>query len=115
MSGSWYTVSSGQTINAADLNQFSNALHVGTGGTEVGDFFIAGQTQASGDVLSNWIVTLNHQNAPSTVGLSVVSSLNMQATYPQPNNYKPTGFQLYGRAAGANQNTNATGTYTATY
>src|SRR5579859_3715052 len=106
---------SNNKCNAADINQFSNALHVTTGNFETGDFFLACQTQASGNIISNWIVTLNHQNAPASVTLTTTSSLNLQATYPKSGNLAPTGFQLYAAAAGANNNTNAAGTWSASF
>jgi hypothetical protein len=116
---SWYTVATGQTINAADINQFSNALEVPAGNTEIGWYFLAGFTYSNGDVVSDWITTLNHANAPSTVALNfaILSPIGYQTGSVTTNNLEASGFQVYGYAdtSAPNHNAHCGGQYTATY
>src|SRR5579863_10222873 len=116
---SWYTVSTGQTINAADINQFANALEVPAGNTEIGSYVLAGLTTNNGDVVSTWVVTLNHANAPSTcaLGTPTLGPHSLQSGSYTTNHLAANGFQLYAFADGTAPSPNAYvgGTYTATY
>jgi len=117
MPGSWYTVASGATINAADVNQFSNALHVPVASTETGAYFMAGISNNLGDTLSIWVVTLNHQNAPSTVTIdtSILSPTGLQATFPKTAHFQANGFQVYAGMNATQSDCGAGGIYTASY
>jgi hypothetical protein len=114
---SLYTVSSGQVINANDINQLVNALQVPSGGSEVWQYFLAGLSNAQTDVISNWITTRNHGTAPSSVTLdhSILSPIGYSSY--AAGNLQGSGFQAFGYAdsSAPNHNCHVGGNYTAAF
>jgi hypothetical protein len=97
---SLYTVSSGQVINANDINQLVNVLQVPSGGSEVWQYFLAGLSYVTNDVISNWITTRNHGTAPSSVTLDHTIQTSVGFNSFQAGNIQGNGFQAYGGADG---------------
>lgn len=65
---SLYTVSSGATINAADVNQLVNTLQAGSGATESAKYWTeAGTYDNTGSTLGEWIQTKSATSTPVSV------------------------------------------------
>lgn len=114
---SLYTVSSGTTINAADINQLVNVLAQQSGGQEIGTYFLQGGTYEGGWVISNWIVTRSYGSTPVSVTLDTsISSSN--ANTPTAAYTSNSGFQTQFSAtagSGINHTSRAAGHYTVQY
>lgn len=107
---SLYTVTSGQVVNAADLNQLVNVLQVGSGGTESAKYWVqAGTGNGTGWVIGDWIQTKSAQSVPVSVivDTSITSPLNVNA--PNTQQLNSSGFFVGAGSTGGPSNTSRYG------
>lgn len=95
-----YNVSNGNSINALDLNQIVLELQKAAGVTETGNYFLAGNTNQTSGVVSNWISFRSRVSTP--VSVSVDTSLQAPTGgigTSNAGNIQASGFQVYGFVA----------------
>ena len=110
-----YTVSTGGTINAADINQLVNSLQRSSGQSEVGHYFLFGSGYATNATVSASISTLSKGATPvsSSFDTSIFASTGIGAiTIAHLDSY---GFQIYAQASSAGTGIGAAGAFTINY
>lgn len=110
------TVVNGQLSDASQIMDIVNVLQVPVGGSETGFWFMAGNNNVSGGVLSLWVVFLNHFSTPS--GVTINTSIGAPAGGMGSltvNNVTLSGFQIYANVSTGSNNATAGGGYTANF
>ena len=112
---SLYTVSSGTTINAQDINQVVNVLQQQSGGQEIGVYFIAGCPFESSAVVAQYVNTISRGSAPVSVTIDTSRQSPISLNAPTTNILSRSGFQVYAFATGSANNARVGGNYTVQY
>jgi hypothetical protein len=110
-----YTVSSGQTINAADINQLVNVLQCPSGSQEAGQYFIVDWANSSNEFFGQWISTRSRGSTPVSVSVDTSLGLSGNANPPSTNHLGSSGFQLYTSSTSASNNIGFGGNWTVQY
>lgn len=102
-----YTVATGNTINALDVNQIVNVLQKPSGATEAGKYFLGASIYTNGALASMYVLTLSRNATPVSVSIDTldqapVGGMGAMATA----NLTQGGFQLYS-LSGTTQGVNA--------
>lgn len=108
-----YQVSSGQTINANDINQLVNTLMAPSGAQEIGFFAITFNASNSGYIGANWIKTTSQGSTPVSITLSNVSSAGCGTV--QTSSSSAYGFQASAASSFAGGNLHFNANYTVQY
>lgn len=112
---SLYTVSSGTTINAQDVNQLVNVLQQQSGGQELGKYYLTFNASASGYFGSVWIVSLSRVSTPVSVTIDTSIANPVFCNNVATSNLGTAGFQIFAQSTGANGNCRVGGVYTIQY
>ena len=115
---SLYTVNTGNTINAADLNQVVNVLQVPSGGTEAGQYFLAGPVYTSAAVVALFMPSRSRGATPVSVAVdtSLLSPTGGMSGTPSTNGLGTAGFQIFSLSTtGPNPNARCAGAWTIQY
>lgn len=110
-----YTVSSGNTINAADINQMVNILQQQSGGQEVGKYHLMFNSYTNGAQGQCWIPTLSRNSAPVSVTIDTTDQAPQNCGAPNTNLLKSSGFQIYAASNGQWLTCNTGGNFTVQY
>lgn len=110
------SIINGQLNDASQIMDLIQALQQPVGGSEVGYWFLAGNTSVSGGIVSMWVTLLNHFSTPSGITVNTTIStptggLNTLVT----NNIESSGFQLFATATSGSGNARAGGSYVASF
>lgn len=110
-----YTVTTGSTINAADINQLVNSAQRPSGGQETGSYYLNGWSNASTDNISQWIPSLSRGASPVSVSIdtSIQAAVNVNA--PSTEKLNANGFHVLTTATGATVSGYVGGAYTISY
>ena len=110
-----YTVSSGNTINATDINQLVNVLMQPSGGQEIGAYYLDGWASGSGQEIGDWVSTLSRGATPVSVSIdtSIASPYNINS--PSTNSLNSNGFHVYATSNGSSSKCYVGGKYTLQY
>lgn len=112
---SLYQVSTGQTINAADVNQLVDELEQQSGGQELGKYFLAGGIYANIATVSNYIPSRSRYSTPVSIQVDDADQGHTGGFngVPIASNLTTAGFQIYcNNTTGPNTNGRAGGNYT---
>ena len=113
-----YTVALNQTIEPTDINQAVNVLQQPSGGTETGNYFLAGPVYANGAVVSEYVNSRSRGSVPVSVSIdesTLAHTGGMNAT-PSTGQLTSGGFQIYSlNTTGPNVNARAGGAFTIQY
>jgi len=110
------TVTMGNTILAADVNQLVNVLQRAAGQTEVGHYVLAGADYAANAFVSMYMPSLSRGATPVSVSIDtadIVPSGGMGT--PSTGVLTAGGFQIFNAPVAANLNPRAGGNYTIQY
>lgn len=112
-----YTVSNGNTANAADLNQIINVLQQPTGGTETGKYVLGGSPYTSNAVISTNINTLSRNATPVSVSIDTSAQAPAGGMGTVSTGFlTSSGLQIYClNATGPSTNARASGNFTVQY
>ena len=72
-----YTVSTGTTVNANDINQFTNALAQPSGGSESQTIFVQIGAFQTNSTVSQWIASRSQGSAPVSTSVTATTSAGM--------------------------------------
>lgn len=109
-----YSVSNGMSINSTDLDQIVNELQKASGVQEAGNYFLAGNTNQTAGVISNWVTFRSRYSTPvsATIDTSTLASTG-GAGSPATSNLAVNGFQVwFGVASPPQGNARCGGAYT---
>lgn len=113
-----YTVSGGNVIQSADIDQLVNVLQQPSGGQEKGKYFMAGPVYANGAVVAEYVGSLSRGATPISVTIDeadLAHTGGMNAT-PTTAQLTASGFQVFSvTTTGPNVNARAGGNYTIQY
>lgn len=112
---SLYTVSSGSTINAQDVNQLVNVLQVGSGGTETGQYYLGFSGYDSSALGSMYLETRSHGATPVSVTVDTSIQSPSNCVSPTTNGLSQYGFQLFSSSSVAAHNCHEAGAWTVQY
>jgi hypothetical protein len=110
------TVLNGQLTDAGQLNDIINALQQPSGGSETGNWFMAGSSALTNGTVSVWLIFTNHLSTPSGISINTsilapTGGLGSVATA----HLETTGVQIYAPASAASNNAGAGGGYTTSF
>lgn len=109
---SLYTVVTGNTIAAQDINQVINVLQEPSGSSEVGQYWLAGSSYAANALISQWIQSQSRTSTPVSVSIDESIQAPSNCGTPSVSNLKSSGFQLYAFGSGVFTSANVAGVYT---
>lgn len=113
---SLYTVTSGQVVNAADLNQLVNVLQVGSGGTESWKYWIEGGTSNNtGFSVGQWIATQSKGSTPVSVIVDTSITPPNSLSTPTTQQLSSSGFFVGSGSTGTSNTARLGGLYTVQY
>lgn len=105
------TVTTGNTILAADINQLVNVLQRASGQTETGKYWAGGWSNAASDLISTYYISLNRTSVPVSVTLDTVdASTNVGAV--NNDHLTANGVHIYFFSSVANTGCNGAGNVT---
>lgn len=109
-----YTVSSGTTINAQDVNQIVNTLQQGSGGTETGKYWVESGSANSGWSLGQWIQSQSRTTIPVSVSVDT-STVLAGVSGVSTQNLTSSGFAIGAGATGVSNTARYAGNFTIQY
>lgn len=112
---SLYTVTSGNTIQAQDVNQIIDVLQQPSSGQEKGHYFVAGTTTANNLLFSGYVASLSRNATPVSVTLDTSDHSPQNCNAPSYNYLTQGGFQVYTRSTASSGDVNVGGNYTIQY
>jgi hypothetical protein len=112
-----YTVSTGNTIQAQDVNQVVNVLQRASGQQEIGKYFLAGPTYANGALVSQYMSSISRNTTPVSVSIDTADQAPAggMSTTPNTGNLTANGFQVWTLTTTTNLNSRAAGNMTIQY
>ncbi len=110
------TVTTGNTILAADINQLVQVLQRAAGQTETGKYHLGGSSYTNGALVSMYMPSLSRTTAPvsASIDTSDTAPSGLQAA-PSTGHLTANGFQVFAFGSGTTSNCNAGGNYTIQY
>ena len=112
---SLYTVSSGQVINAADVNQLVNVLQAGAGVQEVGGYYLNGWGNAANDQIGAWVPSRSRGSTPVSVSTDTSVQAATNCGSVSTNALTSNGFHASTLTTGASTACYVGGQYTIQY
>lgn len=109
------TVTTGNTILAADVNQLVYVLQRQTGQTEAGQYKFAGSSYASGCWLGTYIPSLSRNTTPVSASLDTSIGLSTGLNTPSVSSLGASGFLVFSTSSTTNTTLLAGGNYTIQY
>jgi len=110
------TVTTGNTILAADINQVVNVLQRASGQTEVGKYMLEGNFYVSGAFVSVYIPSLSRGATPVSLVIDTADnapSANLNA--PSTDHLTASGFHVFSTSTAISANQFCAGNYTIQY
>ena len=108
-----YTVTTGNTILAADVNQLENVLQRSSCQIEAGAYFMAGGVYTNTAYVSSYVASLSRISTPVSVSLDTsIQAPAGNISSVTANNLTFGGFQCFAQCSAANTNARAGGLYT---
>lgn len=107
-----YTVSTGNTIAAADIDQLVNVLQEPSGNTETGGYFISFAAYVNSGVSGTWINSLSRNSVPVSVSVNTSVNSPSNCASPSTDHVTANGFHVYTFSTGINASCNVGGVYT---
>lgn len=109
------TVTTGNTVLAADINQLVNVLQRAASQTEGGKHILNGWSNASGDTIGQYMQSISRGSTPSsvTIDTSDYSATNLNA--PTTANLTANGFFIKATSTGATTSAFVGGNFTIQY
>lgn len=111
-----YTVSTGATINANDLNQVINVLQAPSGAQENGTYFLTGTGTSGITGLGAWVPSLSRTSTPASVSINTSIQAPVNCNSPSTNNLSSNGFHVAtAYSTASNVAANVAGNFTIQY
>lgn len=108
------TVTTGNTVLAADINQLVNVLQAPSGATETGKYFAQGGTNASGWVVAVWVQSQSRTSVPVSVTFDTSTAL-VGLSGASTSQLGSTGFLVGAGGTGVSNTARMGGNYTIQY
>lgn len=112
---SLYTVTTGSTILAADVNQLVNVLQRASGQTEAGKYFMAVPAYTTGAVIAQYICSLSRVSTPVSVSIDTADLSPVTCNSPTTARLTANGFQVTTNSTGTTTSGGCGGNYTIQY
>ena len=109
------TVTTGNTILAADINQLVNVLQRPSGSTESGGYYIEGGTYQTNATIGQWISSLSRNATPVSVNIDTSVTSPTGVNSPTTQALSANGFFVIASAIGAGNTSRVGGLYTIQY
>ena len=109
---SLHTVTVGGTIQAGDVNQFTNVLQEPSGGTQAGKYWLAGASYVKNALISQYIESLSRGATPVSVSIDTADNAPSHMGSPSTDNLTGNGFQVFAFSTGVFTSCNAAGNFT---
>jgi len=109
------TVSTGNTILAADVNQLVNVLQRPSGQTETGKYYMAGFATTSSQTLNCYIPSQSRTSTPVSVTIDTADLSPTGINTPTTAHLTSSGFNVGATSTGSGSNIGAGGNYTIQY
>jgi len=110
------TVTTGNTILAADINQVVNVLQRAAGQTEVGKYMLEGNAYASGAYISSYMPSLSRGATPVSVMIDTADNApTALLNAPSTDHLTANGFHVFANTSGISLNQFCAGNYTIQY
>jgi|SRR5216683_2139917 len=108
-------VTTGNTINAADLNQLVFVLQRQTGQTEVGDYYLTEGAYSIGATMGYYVSHLSRTSVPT--GVVIDTSLQAASNFNAPgtDHLTANGFHVFALASAIATGCNVGGVYTTSF
>lgn len=110
-----YTVTTGNTVLAADVNQMVNVLQRAASQTETGGYFLTFNAYTSACYGGTWINSLSRVSVPASVSIDTSVQAPAGCNSPSTNNVTANGFHVYAGTSASTINANVGGLYTLQY
>ena len=106
------TVSTGNTILAADVNQLVNVLQRASGQTEVGKYLLNGWGSAASDFISQYMTSLSRVSVPVSVTLDEADIAHTNCNAVSNDTLTANGFHVFTTTTAATTNARVAGNAT---
>lgn len=104
------------TILAADINQLVYILARQTGQTEIGSYFLTGNSHAGGAAsVGYWVSSLSRISTPVSVAIDTSLQAVSSFSAPSTDHLTANGFHVYANTTGDTAAANVGGLYTIQY
>ena len=110
-----YTVTTGNTINALDVNQLVNILTQPSGGQEIGTYYLNGWGSASGQNIRQWMASRSQGETPVSVSVDTSIATPNSINTPTTEKLSQYGFHVKTTTTGATSSGYAGGLFTIQY
>lgn len=109
------TVTTGNTILAADVNQLVNVLQRSSGQTETGKYFLTAPSYVTSASIGAYVGSLSRGTTPVSVTIDTVDQAPSNMNSPSTDHLTANGFHVFASSTGINPACNAGGNYTIQY
>jgi hypothetical protein len=111
-----YQVSTGQTVNASDINQLVSTLQQQPGGQELGTYYLTGVSPAGGITgLGAWCPSQSRGSSPVSVSINTSIQSPVNLLTPTTDHLSSYGFHVFAGYTAGNTAANVGGTFTIQY
>lgn len=111
-----YTVSTGQTIQAQDVDQLVNVLQQPGSSQEKGKYMLEGNAYVSGAYFSLYMPSLSRNTSPVSVSIDTADNApTALLNAPSTDHLTANGFHIFSNTTGISSNQFCAGNYTIQY
>ena len=89
-----YQVATGQTINAADINQLATILQRPSGQQESGKYFLSDSSYATGAVVGSYVQSISRVATPVSVAIDTTDQAVSNCAAPTTDHLTSNGFRV---------------------
>jgi hypothetical protein len=110
-----YQVGTGQTINAADINQLAVILQRPSGSQESGKYFLTDSSYATGAVIGDYVNSISRTATPVSVSIDTLDQAPSNCGTPTTDHLTSSGFRVVVTSTGTAVSVLAGGGFTISY
>lgn len=110
-----YQVGTGQTINAADINQLAVVLQRPSGSQESGKYFLVDSSYATGATVGDYVGSISRGATPVSVTIDTLDVAPSNCNTPTTDHLTSNGFRVSTTSTGIATSVQVAGGYTISY
>ena len=110
-----YQVATGQTINAADINQLAVVLQRPSGSQESGKYYLTGSSYATGAALGTLVPSISRTATPVSVSIDTTDQAASNCAAPTTDHLTSNGFRVSTTSTGIATSVVVGGGFTISY
>jgi hypothetical protein len=110
-----YQVATGQTINAADINQLAVILQRPSGTQESGKYFLVDSSYATGANVGDYVSSISRTATPVSVAIDTTDQAATNCGAPTTDHLTSNGFRVSTTSTGVNVQVIVGGGFTISY